>query len=272
MTPVTKRNYERGGLWRWFQVLLLLCAGVPGAAQTTLTVAAAADVQPLMQEMVRNYEAARRESKTKEVQVVFGSSGNLTTQIENGAPYDVFFSADSGFPQRLIREGRATASSFQIYAVGTLVIWVPAGSKVNLNNGAGVLLDPSVQKIAIANPQHAPYGRAAVEALKNLGMYDQVASKLVVGENVAQAAQFVTSGNAQAGIIALSLVRAAAIKDRNYWTVPNLYAPLCQALVIMTHSKHQDEAKAFVDFFMRHLDANLWFRFGLKVPLDRECK
>jgi molybdate transport system substrate-binding protein len=260
-------------------LLIVVCAISALWAQSRLTVAAAADMQPLMQEMVSSYELAVGSNKAErfaahKIALVFGSSGNLTTQIENGAPYDVFFSADAGFPRRLINEGRAIPDSFHIYAIGKPVIWVPSGSNLDLDHlGAKALLDPSVQKIAIANPQHAPYGRAAVEGLKNLGIYDQVASKLVLGENVSQAAQFVSSGNAQAGIIALSLVLTSPMKYGHYWTIPQqAYTPLRQAVVIVAGSKHLDEARRFVDSFLRQRDPNLLPRFGFDLPPREETK
>ena len=257
--------------------VLAFFGGALAAAQTKLTVAAAADLQPLMQQMVASYEALEQNRDVvtgKEVALVFGSSGNLTAQIENGAPYDIFFSADSAYPRRLVKEGRAAPDSFHVYAIGKLVIWMPPGSRLPLDRlSANALLDPSVHKIAIANPQHAPYGRAAVEAMKNLGIYDQVSSKLVLGENVSQAAQFVSSGNAQAGILALSLVLASPMKYGHYWTIPpHAYMPLQQALVILTNSKHIEAARTFVCFFLRQRDPNLLAKFGFDLPPAEEQK
>ncbi len=241
-------------LFHWLAMALILVAcGNPLLSQTKLTVAAAADLQPVMQEMVGNYEGVKDNGESvsgKDVAMVYGSSGNLTTQIENGAPYDLFFAADSGYPRRLIREGKAIADSFHVYAVGNLVIWVPPRSRLDVERlGGKVLLDGSVHKIAIANPQHAPYGRAAVEALKNLGVYDQVSSRLVLGENVAQAAEFAQSGNAQAAIVALSLVLDSKMKYGRYWLVPHTaYTPLEQAAVVLSNSKHVEAARAFLDY------------------------
>lgn len=280
MTWVTGARSVGQSVFRSVGVTLAIMACTTSAmlAQDRLTVAAAADVQPLMQQMVTMYEGSIHPSggiaREGGIALVFGSSGNLVSQIENGAPYDIFFSADAGFSRRLINEGRAIPDSFHIYAVGKLVIWVAAGSKLDLDHlGARALLDPSVQKIAIANPQHAPYGRAAVEALKNLGIYDQVASKLVLGENVSQAAQFVTSGNAQAGIIALSLVFTSPMKYGRYWAIPQqAYMPLRQALVIIAGSKHLEAARAFIDFLLRQRDPNLFPRFGFDLPPAEEHK
>ncbi len=254
-------------------LLLVVVSSIPLAAQTILTIAAAADVQPLMQEMVRRYEEDKQGAARK-ISVVVGSSGNLATQIENGAPYDLFFSADEGFPRRLVNERKANADSFQVYALGKLVIWAPAGSKLDVEHlGAKALLDASVQKVAIANPQHAPYGRAAIEALKNLGLYERIESKLVLGENVSQAAQFVGSGNAQAGVIALSLVQTSAMKSGRYWMVPQqAYTPLRQAVVMIAGAKHPEAARAFLDFFLRQRDPQLLVQFGFELPPVEERK
>lgn len=258
-------------------LLAVICAGSPLLAQETLTVAAAADLQPLLQDTVAAYEAFKRNRELvsgKEIALVFGSSGNLATQIENGAPYDVFFSADSGFARRLISRGRAIPESFYVYAIGKLAIWVPAGSHLDVEQlGAKVILDPTIRKIAIANPQHAPYGRAAVEAMKNLGIYEQVESKLVLGENVSQAVQFVTSGNAQVGIVALSLVLGPEMKAGHRWVVPQkAYTPLLQAVVIVSGTKHPEAAKAFVDYFLRQRDPDFLPRYGFDLPPREEAK
>jgi molybdate transport system substrate-binding protein len=257
-------------------LLAVICASC-AQAQSTLTVAAAADMQPLMQEMVASYEALtqNRELVTRSrIALVFGSSGNLTTQIENGAPYDVFFSADSSYPRRLVSAGRAIPDSLHVYALGKLAIWVPAGSRLDVDHlGAKALLDPSVHKIAIANPQHAPYGRAAVEALKDLGVYDQVSSKLVLGENVSQAAEFISSGNAQAGMIALAVVLGSKMKYGHFWIVPQQhYQPLRQAVVIVAGSKHPEAARDFVNFFSRQLDPHFLSSYGFDLPPAEEHK
>ncbi|HEX9119660.1 MAG TPA: molybdate ABC transporter substrate-binding protein [Terriglobales bacterium] len=287
MTPVTparsvgrsvNRSISRSVCRYVGLTLIVILAGSSLLAQTTLTVAAAADMQPLMQEMVSSYEALTQNrelvTRNKGVVLVFGSSGNLTSQIENGAPYDVFFSADSGFPRRLISEGRAIADSLHVYAIGKLAIWVPAGSRLDLDHlGAKALLDPSVHKIAIANPQHAPYGRAAAEALKDLGVYDQVSSKLVLGENVSQAAEFISSGNAQAGIVALSVVLGSKMKYGHYWIVPQQhYQPLRQAVVIVAGSKHPEAARDFVNFFLRQRDPHFLPSYGFDLPPAEEHK
>jgi molybdate transport system substrate-binding protein len=145
--------------------------------------------------------------------VTYGSSGSFSAQIESGAPFDLFLSADADCPRRLAAKGLGDGKPF-LYAVGRIALWVPAGSKLDLAAlGLRALLDPSVRKVAIANPRHAPYGRAAEAAMKSLGVYGDVREKLVLGENVAQAAQFVQSGAADAGIVALPLALAPQMRS-----------------------------------------------------------
>src|SRR6266436_6268417 len=182
----------------------VFCAAVfpaQGKARTDTTdirVAAAADLQFAMQDVAAQFE---RQTGTK-VDVTYGSSGNFFSQMQNGAPFDLFFSADIDYPRKLEAAGLAETGTLYEYAVGRIVIWMPPDSNVDVaKQGWNALLDAQVKKIAIANPEHAPYGRAAVAALREAGIYESVKAKLVYGENISQAAQFVQSGNAQAGII-----------------------------------------------------------------------
>lgn len=225
--------------------------------------AAAADMSAALPEIVASY------SKTGQtVKLTFGSSGNLTNQIRNGAPFDVFFSADEDYPKQLIADGLAEKDSLYRYAVGRLILWVPNGVTLDLQKlGIQALLDPSVKKIAIANPQHAPYGRAAEAALKHFGIYDQISGKLVLGENVSQAAQFVESENAQAGLIALSHALAPAMKDKgHYWTVPlDAYPALNQAAVVLSRSKQPDAARKFLEFVRGPEATSLLKRYGFSL-------
>ena len=215
--------------------------------QVELLVAAAADLNPALKDISQQFE-----KKTGiHIKLSFGASGALTQQIENGAPFDVFFSADLDYPRQLIAEHHAEAASLYKYALGELVLWVPADSPLDVQHqGMNTLLDPSVKKIAIANPAHAPYGRAAEEALRHAGLYDRVSARFVMGENVSQTAQFAESGNAQAGFVALAHALSPAVKDKGkYWIIPaDYYAPLEQAVVIVTRSQHKTEAQHFLEF------------------------
>jgi molybdate transport system substrate-binding protein len=197
-----------------------------------------------------------------------GSSGNFLTQIENGAPFDVFFSADIAYPKKLESEGLAVPGSTYLYAIGKIVLWTRSDSHLDVNKDFAVLRDPSVSKIAIANPAHAPYGRAAEEALRNMGLYDAVKDQLVLGENISQAAQFVESGNAQVGIIAMSLVVSPELKDKGpYWVIPeNLYAPIQQGAVILRASKNPQGARQFLEYIKMPATAALLERYGFALP------
>src|SRR5271167_1989622 len=210
------------------------------SADREINVAAAADLSAALQEVAANYEKKTGVA----VKLSFGASGALTQQIQNGAPFDVFFSADMDYPRQLIAGGQAEGSTLYRYAVGRLVLWVPKDSPLDVEHkGMDVLLDPSVKKIAIANPQHAPYGRAAAAALQHYGLYEKVKARLVLGENVSQAAQFVESGNVQAGFVALAHAEAPAMRGKGkYWVVPaEAHPQLDQGVVLISGSVHQKD-------------------------------
>jgi molybdate transport system substrate-binding protein len=247
--------------------LLFSGASIPQAqaAGREINVAAAADLSSALQEVANNYE--KRSGVT--VKLSFGASGALTQQIQNGAPFDVFFSADMDYPRQLIAAGRAEGATPYRYAVGRLVLWVPKDSPLDVEHkGMDVLLDPSVKKIAIGNPQHAPYGRAAAATLKHYGLYEKVSDRLVLGENIAQAAQFVESGNAQVGFVALAHAAAPAMQGKGkYWVVPSdAYPPLDQGVVLMSHSPHQQDAAAFLEYVKSPEAAAVLKRYGFSLP------
>jgi molybdate transport system substrate-binding protein len=255
------------------RVLLAACillSTISGWAQEkngspALVIAAAADLSSALQEIGDSYE---KKTGVK-VKLSFGASGALTQQIQNGAPFDLFFSADMDYPRQLIAAGNADGSSLYQYAVGRLVLWVPADSPLDVEHqGMKVLLDPSVKKIAIGNPQHAPYGRAAVAALRHAGLYDQVADRLVLGENISQAAQFVESGNAQVGFVALAHAAAPAMRGKGkYWEVPaEFYPPLAQGVVVLSHSQHKKEATEFLDYIKTKDVGELLRKYGFTLP------
>ena len=226
-----------------------------------LIVAAAADVSPALKEIGNAYE----KKAGQKVLVSSGASGALAQQVHNGAPFDIFFSADMDYPRQVITAGEADSNSLYPYAVGKLVLWVPAGSPLDIEHqGMKALLDPSVTKIAIANPQQAPYGRAAVAALKHAGIYDQLGDRLVIGESVAQAAQFVESGNAQAGLIALAHALAPQVQGKGkYWEVPaDDYPPLTQGVVVLSRSQHKQEAADFVSYIKTKEAAEVLRKYG----------
>jgi len=244
--------------------LLLLFAAALVNAQG-ITVAAAADMSAALPELAAGYT-----KKTGlPVKLSFGASGNLTNQIRNGAPFDLFLSADEQYPQQLIAENLAIKDTLYRYAVGRLVLWVPNDSPLDLTKlGIKALLEPSVKKISIANPATAPYGRAAEATLHHFEIYDRVSSRLVIGENISQAAQFVESGNAQAGLVALSHALAPAMKDKGrYWLVPlDAYPTLNQAAVVLSKSKKQEAAGKFLEYMRSPEAASLLAKYGFSLP------
>jgi molybdate transport system substrate-binding protein len=252
-----------------FFVAIGSTVGVAGTAHAQIVVAAAADLGPALSELSKQYQTKTAQT----VRISLGSSGNLTQQIKNGAPFDVFLSADEEYPRQLISGGFAEPNSLYRYAVGKLVIWVPANSQLDLaQHGIEVLLDPAVKKIAIANPAQAPYGRAAVAALKHYGMYEKVESRLALGENVSQAAQFVESGNVQAGLVALSHALAPGMKNEGrYWELPSkAYPELDQAAVIISRSQRKKEAAAFLEFLHSPEAQAILQQFGFSLPGEKQ--
>ena len=229
----------------------------------TVTVAAASDLTYAMNEIAGNFEKATGCT----VRLSMGSSGNFLTQIENGAPFDVFFSADVAYPKKLEAEGLAAPGSTYVYAIGKIVLWTRNDSRVDVGKGFSALRDPAVRKIAIANPAHAPYGRAAEEALRHSGVYEAVKGRLVLGENISQAAEFVESGNADAGILALSLVVSPAMKDKGRaWNIPeNLYAPIEQGAVAVRAAANPQGARQFLDYIKLDATVALLERYGFAL-------
>ena len=247
-------------------LLILLVAKAAPAGE--ITVAAASDLTFALTEIAHGYE----QKTGNRVKLAFGSSGNFFAQIQNGATFDVFFSADVEYLRKLAASGLAAAPTLWVYGTGRIVLWAPAGSPLNFGKlGMKALLDPSVQKIAIANPAHAPYGRAAKAALERFKLYDQVRDKLVLGENISQTAQFVASGNAQIGILALSLAVAPTLKDKGtYWEVPiDSYPPLEQAAVIPTAATDKALARAFLDYVRTPEARAILRQYGFQPPPEK---
>jgi molybdate transport system substrate-binding protein len=229
----------------------------------TLRIAAASDLQFVLPDLAAQYE---KQTGAK-LAVTFGSSGNLFAQIQNGAPFDLFFSADISYPDKLLAAHQADTGSIRIYAIGRLVLWLPPDSPLKPAEGLKILLDPRIQKIAIANPEHAPYGRAAVAALQHEGLYDQLKPKLVLGENISQAAQFVQSGSAQAGFLAHSLASSPALQSGKRWEVPaDQYPAIEQAVVLVSASPNKTAANAFLEFLKSPAARATFERYGFVLP------
>lgn len=227
-----------------------------------ITVAAAADLKFAMDDIVASFKKANPKD---DVDVVYGSSGKFHTQIQQDAPYDLFFSADIAFPRELVAQGRA-ATEVTPYAVGRIVLWSAHqdASKLTLAS----LTDASIAKVAIANPKHAPYGKRAEEALRAAGVWAQVEPKLVYGENIAHTAQFVQTGNAQVGIIALSLALSPELASRGgYWLIPDkLHLPLEQGFVVIKRAQHNALASRFAAYVISPPARAVLSRYGFVLP------
>jgi molybdate transport system substrate-binding protein len=239
-------------------------SSVTATTAQQLNVASAADLQFALKDL-----SARFEKQTGiKVQATYGSSGNFSTQIASGAPFDIFLSADLRYPEKLVQDGLAEPSTLYKYAIGRLVLWVPNGSGIDVNKGLAVLTDTGIHKIAIANPQHAPYGRAAVASLKSVGIYDKVEFKFVLGENISQTAQFVESGNADAGLIALSLAISPAMKSRGRYVevAQSAYPPIEQAAVVIKTSKQKDAAAKFLAYLRTEEARSVLRNYGFSDP------
>ncbi|MEK7384657.1 MAG: molybdate ABC transporter substrate-binding protein, partial [Elusimicrobiota bacterium] len=220
------------------------------------------DLKFALDEIVALFEKAHPADR---VETVYGSSGKFQTQIRQGAPFDLYFSADIAYPRALKHEGLA-ASEVQPYAVGRIVLWNTSRDAARMT--LADLADPSIHKIAIANPKHAPYGKRAEEALKAAGMWEKVEAKLVYGENVAQAAQFVQTGNAQAGIIALSLALSPELaKQGSYALIPDkLHQPLEQGFIVAKRAANNPLAQAFARFMTDKEARAVMMRYGFGLP------
>jgi molybdate transport system substrate-binding protein len=244
---------------------MLSCIAPPRTAQKgRIRVAAAADLQTALPEVAAAFEA----STGTQVELLFGSSGNFFAQIQNGAPFDLFFSADSDLAQKLAGAGLALPNTRVLYGLGRITLWMSPNSFCDPRRETWkCLADPSVKKIAIANPAHAPYGRAAVSALRAAGLYGQLKDKLVLGENISQAAQFVQSGNAQAGIIAYSLVLSPAMRNGKWWEIPaSLHPAIEQSAVVLKAAENQQAAREFLTFVTQGPGRAVLERYGFLAP------
>ena len=252
---------------RWLQSLWLLAVlllAAPAQAER-ITVAAAADLKFAMDEIVVAFEKA---NPSDQVEVVYGSSGKFHTQVRQNAPYDLFFSADIAFPRALAKAGFA-ASEVRPFALGRIVLWSASldATRMTLDS----LADPKITRIAIANPKHAPYGKRAEEALRAAGLWEKVEPKLVYGENIAHTAQFVQTGNAQAGIIALALaVNPELARKGNYWLIPDtLPQPLEQGFIITRRAAGSALARRFAAHMDSPAARAVMTRYGFVLPGER---
>jgi molybdate transport system substrate-binding protein len=247
---------------RLIAMLFLLVMAHAAQAGGQITIAAAADLKFAMDEIVSLFGKAHPAAR---VATVYGSSGKFHTQIRQGAPYDLYFSADIAYPRALKADGFA-ASEVQAYALGRIVLW--RASRAVKAPSLEDLTDPSIQSIAIANPRHAPYGKRAEEALRAAGVWDKVESRLVYGENVAQTAQFVQTGNAQIGLIALSLALSPELSAHGSYTLipDSLHRPLEQGFIITQHAAGNPLAGDFSRFMRSPEVRAIMLRHGFAPP------
>ncbi|MEJ1241719.1 molybdate ABC transporter substrate-binding protein [Chryseolinea sp. T2] len=266
-TNVMGRQRDRIKSVNFFLMMLLLVAA-PGAAKRLeaqprkILVAAASDMKYALDSVISNYSSTHKDVN---IVVTYGSSGKFFEQISNGAPFDIFFSADVAYPDKLVGLGK-TGQAVRKYGRGRIVIW---SRRIDPNaDGINSLLDKRITKIAIANPEHAPYGRRAVEAMKQANIYEQVKSRLVFGENISQAAQFVTTGAADAGILALSLALSPPMKSQGkYYLIPETFhQPLEQAVVILKQAANNADARTFQDFVLSTRGQAILSYFGFSEP------
>jgi molybdate transport system substrate-binding protein len=249
-----------------FAVVVLASVLLPCrfAAAQGLAVAAASDLQSALPVIAAQFER----DTGQPVRLTFGSSGNFFAQIQNGAPFDVFLSADIEYPRRLEAAADAEAGSLYKYATGRLVLWTRHDSGVDLQRGLPLLADARVRRIAIANPRHAPYGRAAIAALRHQRLYDRVQMKFVLGENISQAAQFAQSGSADVGLLALSLALSPTLeRSGTYVELPeSWYPPIEQAAIVVAASRQKALARRFIDYLKRADGVRVLQSFGFAVP------
>ncbi|HTJ78949.1 MAG TPA: molybdate ABC transporter substrate-binding protein [Rariglobus sp.] len=250
------------------RALACLLAGIalvtPSLRAEKLTIAAAANLTYALAALDEAYQKA---NPGDELTTVIGSSGNLFAQITNGAPIDVFLSADTDYPQKLADAGNADAATLTPFATGRLALWTTR-QDLDVTNIAAALANPKVKHIAIANPRTAPYGLAAKQTLAALNLEKVVSDKLVVGENITQTAQFVETGNADLGFIALSLLLAPNHKSKGAYSEvpPELYDPIDQGAVITKLGATNAAAKRYITFLKSRTAQDVLTRFGYGVP------
>jgi molybdate transport system substrate-binding protein len=237
------------------------CDRQEAAQRPHVRVAAAADLKHAMPPLV---EAFNSQHPDVRVDVTYGSSGNFHAQLRQRAPFDLYLSADVAYAQSLVDAGIAAGQAVHIYAIGRIVTWAPHDRPVPLEDVGSA----QIRRIAIANPAHAPYGRAAVAALRARGLYEQVEDRLVLGENVAQAAQFAESGAADVGIIALSLAMAPPMRAAGrYHLVPaELHEPIKQGMLVLPWARHRDGAEALGRFILSRDGRAVLEQFGFEMP------
>jgi molybdate transport system substrate-binding protein len=246
-----------------FCIVSMLLLATLTAQAAEIRVAAASDLSFAIKEIISNFE----QTTGNKILLTLGSSGNFYAQIQNGAPFQVFLSADAEYPKKLEADGKTEPGSAIVYGFGRIVVWVSRESKLDLQKlQMNALLDPSIRKIAIANPDHAPYGRAAVAAMQHSGIYDLAKSRLVLGESVSQTAQFLESGAADIGIVALSLAVAPPMSNEGrYWTIPSEMYPRMEQSAVLVKGAGA-ESRHFIETLRGDKARAILQRYGFELP------
>lgn len=247
------------------KILLLLLIGCVYTTQAqTVKVAAASDLRFAMDEIISAY---KKQSSGANIEAIYGSSGNILTQIINGAPFDFYFSADISYANKLKSAG-LTLTDPQIYAIGRIVLW---SARLDVSKGLKVLAENEKIKIATANPDHAPYGQRSVEALKYYQLFEKIEKQLIYSENISQAAQFCLTGNADAGLLALSLALSPSMANQGkYFLIDDRsHRPLEQAFVVLKHAKDNKIALAFADFLASATARSIFVKYGFTLPAKK---
>lgn len=266
--------FSRTKWWIVACALLSGCGRHPSAGpharsgHQELNIAAAADLQFALATVAEEFHATHPDI---DVKITYGSSGNFYWQITNRAPFDLFLSADTSYPAKLLASGEALKTSEFNYALGRIVLWAPIHSPLDpARRGMGALAEPALKRLAIANPDHAPYGQAARAALKKAGLWDKLQPALVMGENISQTASMVRSGSADLGIIALSLALWPPLKDAGtYYEIPqDDYPTMIQQGVILSHAVNRQEAEQFKSFLLGPEARATLEQFGFGIPKE----
>jgi len=257
-----------GLLWVLVTSIHADSAGTTNDLRGQVLVAAASDLVFVLDSLKA---AFAREHPAVTVTATTGASGSLFAQIRNGAPFDLFLAADRAYPTKLAESGHADPSSLFTYAEGHLVLWTTR-TNGSLKEGLSVLLDPDIRHIAIANPETAPYGRAARSALVQAGLWDRVQPRLVIAENIAQASQFVTSGNAEFGLISASLLERPEMRGRGLRLAvpPGLHPPILQGAILTRFGATNPAAAEFLQFLRSPTVRELLSRSGLTAPTESD--
>ncbi len=248
--------------------ILIFGFSLPVQAGDNILIAAASNLRFAMHEICRDFQEENSSIQTK---VSYGSSGNFFAQISQGAPFDIFFSADATYPELLEKEGLTAKETQKVYAVGKIVLWFPKNSKVDPDKWVQAVTSTDVKKLAIANPRHAPYGRAAEESLRYYGLWEKVEGKLIYGENISQTAQFVHTGVADAGIVALSLaISSKMLHEGRYWVIPDeSHSDIEQIYVVLKKGEGKKSIRKLLDFIHGERGANILSRYGFVIPSVR---